>query len=209
MNFEFRYETPSFSQTHYGLEIRPIIGVRNSEWEFIVNPIVDVGFDALGDADFLPVARFARNLGNDRFVGIGYYSDLGKIGDFLPFEEQRQQIFGADFKLGVFDIELGLGPGLTSGSDRLVAKAILDTVSRSPAERSQSAAGYEGSLAAGCREFSRFYRILFVAVTSGPARPAGWFHGTRIPVLYGNRVLISCHSGRAPANLRGRYEQPQ
>ena len=137
-------------------------------------------------------------------------SDLGKIGDFLPFEEQRQQIFGVtDFKLGVFDIELGLGPGLTSGSDRLVAKAILDTVSRSPAERSQSAAAYEGSLAAGCREFSRFYRILFVAVTSGPARPAGWFHGARIPVLYGNRVLISCHSGRAPANLRGRYEQPQ
>ena len=166
MNFEFRYETPSFSQTHYGLEIR-------------------LCFDALGDADFLPVARPARNLGNGRFVGIEYYSDLGKIGDFLPFEEQRQQIFGVtDFKLGVFDIELGLGPGLTSGSDRLVAKAILDTVSRSPSERSQSAAAYEGSLAAGCREFSRFYRILFVAVTSGPALPAGWFHGARIPVLY-------------------------
>jgi hypothetical protein len=30
-----------------------------------------------------------------------------------------------DFKLGVFDIELGLGYGLTSGSDRLVAKAII------------------------------------------------------------------------------------
>jgi hypothetical protein len=26
--------------------------------------------------------RLARNLGNDRFVGIEYYSDLGKIGDF-------------------------------------------------------------------------------------------------------------------------------
>jgi hypothetical protein len=30
-----------------------------------------------------------------------------------------------DFKLGVFDVELGLGYGLTSGSDRLVAKAII------------------------------------------------------------------------------------
>jgi hypothetical protein len=126
VNFEFSYETPSFSQTHYGLEIRPIIGVRNSDWEFIVNPIVDIGLGALGEADFLPAARLARNLGEDRFVGVEYYTDLGKVGDFLPLEQQRQQIFGVtDFKLGVFDIELGLGYGLTSGSDRLVGKAII------------------------------------------------------------------------------------
>ena len=30
-----------------------------------------------------------------------------------------------DFKFGDFDIELGLGYGLTSGSDRLIAKAII------------------------------------------------------------------------------------
>jgi hypothetical protein len=179
MNFEFRYETPSFSQTHYGLEIR-------------------LGFDALGDADFLPATVLSA-------------SNTTATSRRFPAVRRAaaKDIRVTDFKLGVFDIELGLVPGPTSGSDRLVAEAILDTVSRSPAQRSQSAAAYEGSLAAGCREFSRFYRILFVAVTSGPARPAGWFHGARIPVLYGNRVLISCHSGRAPANLRGRYEQPQ
>jgi len=126
VNFELSYETPAFSQTHYALEIRPIIGVRNKDWEFIVNPIVDVGFGTLGEADFLPAARLARNLGDDRFLGVEYYTDLGKIGDFLPLQQQRQQIFGVtDFKLGVFDIELGLGYGLTSGSDRLVAKAII------------------------------------------------------------------------------------
>jgi hypothetical protein len=126
INFELSYETPQFSQTHYALEIRPIVGVRNSDWEFIVNPIVDIGLGALGEADFLPAARLARNLGEDRFLGIEYYTDLGKIGDFLPLDQQRQQIFGVtDFKLGVFDIELGLGYGLTSGSDRLVAKAII------------------------------------------------------------------------------------
>jgi len=30
-----------------------------------------------------------------------------------------------DFKLADFDIEFGLGYGLTSGSDRLIAKAII------------------------------------------------------------------------------------
>ena len=126
VNFEFSYETPAFSQTRFALEIRPIVGVRNSDWEFIINPIVDVGFGALGEADFLPAARLARNLGQDRFIGIEYYTDLGKIGDFPSFEEQQHQLFGVtDFKLGVFDIELGLGYGLTSGSDRLIAKAII------------------------------------------------------------------------------------
>ena len=31
------------------MEIRPIIGIRNSEYEFIVNPIVDVGFGKYGE----------------------------------------------------------------------------------------------------------------------------------------------------------------
>ena len=126
VNFEFSYETPPFSQTHYGLEIRPIVGVRNSDWEFIVNPIVDIGFGALGEADFAPAARLARNLGQDRYIGLEYYSDFGQIGDFLPFQEQQHQLFAVtDFKAGVFDVELGVGYGLTSGSDRWITKAII------------------------------------------------------------------------------------
>jgi hypothetical protein len=126
VNFEFSYETPPFSQTRYALEVRPIIGIRNSEWEFIVNPIVDVGFGALGEADFAPAVRLARNLGHDVFVGAEYYADFGKIGNFLPLNEQRQELFAvADFKAGVFDIELGAGYGFTSGSDRFITKAII------------------------------------------------------------------------------------
>jgi hypothetical protein len=49
INFEVSYETPPFSQTRFASEIRPIVGVRNKEWEFIVNPIVDIGFGALGE----------------------------------------------------------------------------------------------------------------------------------------------------------------
>jgi hypothetical protein len=126
VNFEFSYETPPFSQTHYGLEIRPIVGVRNRDWEFIINPIVDIGFGALGETDFLPAARLARNLGEDRYIGLEYYSDFGPLGNFLPLAEQRHQLFAVtDFKAGVFDVELGAGFGLTSGSDGFVTKAII------------------------------------------------------------------------------------
>lgn len=126
VNFELGYLTPPFSQSRYGLEIRPIIGVRNSAWEFIVNPIVDLSFGAFGETDFAPAARLARNLGDDRFIGVEYYADYGPIGHGLPLAQTSQQLFGVtDFKLGEIDVELGLGYGLTPGSDRLVAKAII------------------------------------------------------------------------------------
>jgi len=48
VNFELGYEMPQFSLTRWALEIRPIIGVRNSAWELIANPIVDVSFGERG-----------------------------------------------------------------------------------------------------------------------------------------------------------------
>ena len=126
VNFELSYELPRFSATPWALEIRPIVGVRNSEWEFIVNPIVDVSFGAGGEADFAPAVRLARNLGQDRFIGLEYYSDFGRIGDFLPLKKQSQQLFAvADFKVDKIDVQLGAGYGFTTGSDRFVLKAII------------------------------------------------------------------------------------
>ena len=126
VNFELGYETSAFAQTPWGLEIRPIVGVRNAQWEFIVNPIVDFSFGAGGEADFAPAVRLARNLGEDRYIGLEYYADFGQIGNFLPLPQTSQQIFAvADFKLAQFDVELGVGWGLTPGSDGLVTKAII------------------------------------------------------------------------------------
>jgi hypothetical protein len=139
VNFELGYELPRFSATAWNLEIRPIIGVRNSEWEFIVNPIVDVGFGPAGEADFAPAARLARNLGEDRFIGLEYYADYGKIGDFLPLQQQSQQLFAVtDFKVNKWDVELGAGYGFTTGSDRFVVKAILGYAFPVPGQNGQS-----------------------------------------------------------------------
>ncbi len=126
INFEYDYTTPPFSQTRFAMEIRPIIGWRNPQWEFIVNPIVDAGFGKYGEADFAPAARLARKLAEDTFLALEYYTDLGPIGGFQSFQQQQHQLFAvADFKVGVIDVDFGVGYGLTPGSDRLVAKTIL------------------------------------------------------------------------------------
>ena len=126
LNLEFDATTPPFSETRFAMEIRPIIGWRNPQWEFIVNPIFDVGFGAPGDVDFLPAARLGRKLGEDFFLSLEYYTDLGRPGSFPSFNEQAHQLFAVvDFKIFGVDVDFGLGYGLTPGSDRFLAKTIL------------------------------------------------------------------------------------
>ena len=126
VNFEFSNSQPKFAQTRFGIEIRPIIGVRNGDWEFIVNPIVDIGIGRLGEADFAPAARLARKLGPDLAIGLEYYADLGQIGNFLKLADQQHTLFAVtDFKLGVFGVNFGVGYGLTPASDRFVVKTIV------------------------------------------------------------------------------------
>lgn len=126
VNLEFDYGTPPFGQSLFNIEMRPIIGWRNKEWEFIINPIVDFATGRYGEADFVPAVRLARKLGEDFYIGAEYYADFGKITNALPLQQQQQLLFAVtDFKAGVFDIDLGLGFGLTSGSDQLIGKIII------------------------------------------------------------------------------------
>ena len=128
VNFEFSYAMPQFSETRWNMEIRPIVGWRKGDYEFIINPIVDLGFGQNGGAEFVPAARFARNLGENLAVGVEYYTDLGPLQRWLPFNEQQHNIYAVvDFKIGRFDVNAGVGYGLTPGSDRLMYKMIIGT----------------------------------------------------------------------------------
>ena len=78
------------------MEIRPIVGWRKGDYEFIINPIVDLGFGQNGGAEFVPAARFARKLGENLAVGVEYYTDLGPLQSWLPFNEQQHNIYAVD-----------------------------------------------------------------------------------------------------------------
>lgn len=126
INFELSHETPAFAQTRWGMEIRPIIGVRNAGYELIVNPIVDIGFGQSGEATFTPAARVARRLTDNLSFGVEYYSDLGRIGSFDTLSNQQHTMFAVtDFKVNEVGVNFGIGYGLTPASDRWVVKAII------------------------------------------------------------------------------------
>src|SRR5262249_22855337 len=93
VNFEISYAMPQFSDAQWNLEIRPIVGWRKGDYEFIINPIVDMGFGQNGDSIFAPCARFARNLGENLAVGLEYYTDLGPLRHASPFNEQQHNLY--------------------------------------------------------------------------------------------------------------------
>ena len=128
INFEFGYGTEVFSQTRINMEIRPIVGWRRGDYEFIINPILDVGFGENGSVDFVPSVRFAKKVKEDVSVGFEYYAAFGPVQHFLPLQEEGHNLYGVvDFKVGRFDVEAGVGVGFTRGSDRLMTKLIIGT----------------------------------------------------------------------------------
>lgn len=60
-------------------------------------------------------------------VGFEYYATLGPLSAILPWRDQEQQVFEVVDLLSIehFELNLGVGEGLTQASDGIVMKAIL------------------------------------------------------------------------------------
>ena len=140
VNTELSYATARFSETRWNMEVRPIIGWRKNNIEFIINPIVDIGFGVNGDVTFAPAARLARNFGENFALGVEYYTGLGPIQNILPFTDQQHNIYAVtDFKIGRWEVNAGIGYGLTQASDRWMAKMIIGTdLNEGASEKSSS-----------------------------------------------------------------------
>jgi hypothetical protein len=126
INFEFSHNSQHWDPYGYTSEIRPILGWHLGKFDFIVNPILDNSWTGVKNLDFAPSVRVAYNVDKTWAFAAELYSDYGAIKGFLPFDQQSQQFFGVvDYKTEQFNIEAGLGFGLTPASDRLVVKLMI------------------------------------------------------------------------------------
>src|SRR5882762_558286 len=83
VNFEFSYAMPQFSDAKWNMEIRPIMGIRKGDYEFIVNPIVDIGFGQNGGRSFRPPLGLLATSAKTSHWGSSTYSDLGSFPNFV------------------------------------------------------------------------------------------------------------------------------
>jgi hypothetical protein len=125
-NFEFSINAHRWDTTRFTSEVRPIIGWHLKPIDIIINPIVDTAYDGLKNLEFVPASRIAYNFPSGWTLAAEEYADFGPLRQFVPRGEQAHQLYAVvDRSWKDWDIEAGIGAGLTDASDRLTFKLIL------------------------------------------------------------------------------------
>ena len=125
-NFEFSFNAKRWDTSGFTSEVRPIVGWHAGKTDIIFNPIVDTAYDGLKNLEFVPSTRLAYNLSPVWALAVEEYADFGPVHDFYRAGEQAHQVYAVINRTGApFDIEFGLGVGLTDASDKFTIKLIL------------------------------------------------------------------------------------
>lgn len=130
LSTEFGYQRRVFSPDTWTIEIRPIVDQKIGRWYWAFNPSVDRSFhgrDVGSGFEFSPNFKFSYDFTPKISGGIEYYGALGPVTDFDPVYQQEQQIVPAiDLNLAPqWEINFGLGVGVTRSTDHLIAKMIV------------------------------------------------------------------------------------
>lgn len=125
-NLEISWVRALFEADRWGAEVRPIVAWEDRRWLFAVNPIVEVALSG-GAPAFAPAMMALVKIRELVSLGLEYYGDLGPFTSFSPAGGQQHYLFEVVNVLAWSDFELnaGIGEGLSSGSNDLVAKAIF------------------------------------------------------------------------------------
>jgi len=127
---EIGYQRRQFSLDTWTWEIRPIVDQKVGRWYWSLNPTLDRAFhgpDVHQGVVFSPNFKFSYDFSPKVAGGLEYYGSVGPVTGFDAVAEQQHQFFPAvDLNLAPqWEINFGLGVGVTRSTDHLIAKMIL------------------------------------------------------------------------------------
>lgn len=130
LSTEIGYQRRSFSEDSWSWELRPIIDKQWGRWYFALNPAFEKslhGLNSSGGWGFAPSGKIGFDVCKTVSVGVEYYSSLGQLTHFSNWHEQQHQIIPVvDLNLSPeWELNFGLGFGLTRSTDDLLVKLIL------------------------------------------------------------------------------------
>jgi hypothetical protein len=130
LSTEFGYQRPNFSLDTWTWEIRPIIDKKIGKVYLSFNPTFDKSFrgpEQPHGYNFSPNFKFSYDVTKRVAAGLEYYGSYGPLTGFDPLRDQLQQFIPAvDVDLGPkWELNFGVGWGVTTATDRLLIKGIL------------------------------------------------------------------------------------
>jgi hypothetical protein len=129
-NLEIGKTSLRVSAATWNAQIKGIYGYRSGRWTFAINPNFDW---SLSGPTSSPVAldvdtkiSYKTNAGYQ--LGLESYNELGPLRNLGHLNQLSQTLYGViDTKVGKFELNAGIGRGLTTVSDRWLAKFIIGT----------------------------------------------------------------------------------
>jgi len=121
---------PGDEDFRQALAVTPILERHLGAFEMSFNPAFDIalkGPDAGESPVFAPSAKLASRTSRIMWLGVEYYAETGPIKHFEPLSEQHHLVFPTVDIRGKsgWNLNLGVGRGLTGGSEHWVVKSIM------------------------------------------------------------------------------------
>lgn len=128
LNVEFSRDSLRTSESLSSLELRPIIGYRDTRWVVSFNPILNAALAANVNhqVQFEPALKVAHRAGEEVWGGVEYYGTYGALSHVLPSSQRGHVVYAVvDTKVRGLDVNLGIGRGFNAG-DVWVVKALIE-----------------------------------------------------------------------------------
>ena len=127
---EVGYQRRQYSVDTWTWEMRPIIDKETGRWYFSFNPTFDKSIHGLSEDQgfvFSPNFKLSYDFTKKIAGGFEYYGSVGPATNFDPIAQQEHQFFPAiDLNLSPkWEVNFGVGVGVTRSTDHLIAKMIL------------------------------------------------------------------------------------
>ena len=113
----------------WNAELKGMVGYRYDRWTFATNP--NIGWKISGPvaspSSFHLDSKIAYKTDHGVELGLESYNEFGPIRNMGHLDQQSQTLFAVvDTNVHGWDLNLGIGRGLTSVSDRWLVKAIVN-----------------------------------------------------------------------------------
>src|SRR5438445_1039073 len=127
---EVGYQRRRYSTDTWTWEMRPIVDKHLGRWYLSFNPTLGRSLHGATQGEgfvFSPNLKVSYDFTKAITGGVEFYGSVGPLAGFDPIDKQQHQVFPTlDLNLSPkWEVNFGLGIGLTKSTDRLIAKLIL------------------------------------------------------------------------------------
>jgi hypothetical protein len=127
-NAEIGWTDRHLEERPWTAEVRTIAGYEGKRWVLAVNPTLETAAsaEAAEPVQFEMQTKLGFRVDERWIVGLESYNAFGPIAGLGPLSRASQVLYATiDAQLGRVDLNLGVGRGLTSASDRWTVKAVI------------------------------------------------------------------------------------